>query len=439
MIQIESVSTCGFKGIKNFEFEAKNINIITGRNNSGKTSLLESIYTAYNPEYVDEFGENEKYLVNQECERTEIETEFRRSQTRLKEFSDGGEDTERTLRLWSPCLERAIAVYRRALDQVFEMNQDYPLSFSQELRTGIEEQEEIGENIVRDTIQQSISDITKEELHDAGVPEAVTIVEVDGSEFPHVYLGSSFDTVKSTIVDRSIDTFLDRTNTKRSYSEESTSELKATLGRAFSRLLVPRFGRSKYIEDRPDQITGVNFLAQPLRELSEIDMNKNNTGVRLSHVETFVKENDMLPGLEKMYPDKFVFSGAGDPYDVPPEFVGDGLKTVIGVLWEMLDPETRGNVVLMEEPEKHMHPGYVDRVVRELIQLAIEDGTQLFISSHDLDFIESFMSETIREEHIAYLRDEFQVVQLSEGVGRTIGYESARRKQIDLGVDLRGI
>ena len=52
---------------------------------------------------------------------------------------------------------------------------------------------------------------------------------------------------------------------------------------------------------------------------------------------------------------------------------------------------------------------------------------------------ESFLSDTISDERVAYLEDEFQVVQLSEGVGRTIDYEDAKRKQIDLGVDLRGM
>lgn len=439
MVRIESVSTSGFKSIEDFEFEAKGINIVTGPNNSGKTSLLESIYTAYKPSHVNEFEENKRYLVNQECERAVVETAFSRSQTKLGEFTESGDQTRRTLQLEPPGPEEAVSVYRRALDQVFERNRDYPLSLSKELQTGLEEQETAGQEVVRDTMRHSISDVTDEQLHNAGVSEAVTVVKVDGTEYQHVYLGTAFETVKSTVVERATERILERANFRSVYSDDSAGDLRATLRQAFRRLLSPRFGRSKYVYDLPDDVPGVNFLEQPLTELSEIDMSKENAGVRLSSVEQFIKDNDMLPGLEELYQDKFVFSGEDEPYDVPPEFVGDGLKTVIGVLWELLNPEARGNVVLMEEPEKHMHPGYVDTVVRKLVQLAMEDGTQLFVSSHDPDFIESFLSDTISDERVAYLEDEFQVVQLSEGVGRTIDYEDAKRKQIDLGVDLRGM
>ena len=294
MVRIESVSTSGFKAVEDFEFEAKGINIVTGPNNSGKTSLLESIYTAYNPGYIDSFGENERYLVNQECEQAVVETAFSRLEEEVEGVVADGEEGERTLCLWSPDQEEALTVYRRVLDQMFESNRDHSVSPAEAIQIG-QEEETVDAEIIWDAMRQSISDVTDEQMLDAGVSETITVVEVDGTEYQHAYLGDAFEIVKSAVMERAVERILGEIELERVHSGDSAEKVRTQLDYVLGTLLALRSGRSTFADDYPPEIPGVNFLEQPLTELSEIDMSEENAGVRLSGVEQFIKGQGGYP------------------------------------------------------------------------------------------------------------------------------------------------
>ena len=55
MTELEHVEIEGFKGLEHVEFEPTDINLVTGRNNTGKTSFLEAIDLLYNPDSATDF------------------------------------------------------------------------------------------------------------------------------------------------------------------------------------------------------------------------------------------------------------------------------------------------------------------------------------------------------------------------------------------------
>jgi len=96
-------------------------------------------------------------------------------------------------------------------------------------------------------------------------------------------------------------------------------------------------------------------------------------------------------------------------------------------------------IVLLEEPDTHMHAGYVREVVYFLIDLAREEDVQLFITTHDSDFINDFFTENLTDEEEAYLEDEFSLLRMEEDGAVVEDYETARENLKDLHLDLRGI
>ena len=57
-MNINHFHVSGFKAVDELEVESKNTNLITVRNNSGKTSLPESINISSNPTHIAEYENN---------------------------------------------------------------------------------------------------------------------------------------------------------------------------------------------------------------------------------------------------------------------------------------------------------------------------------------------------------------------------------------------
>ena len=62
---------------------------------------------------------------------------------------------------------------------------------------------------------------------------------------------------------------------------------------------------------------------------------------------------------------------------------------------ELAAPE--GGVVLLEEPEVHMHPGAIRQIARAVLA-AVERKVQVVLTTHSLELIDSLLSETKTED-----------------------------------------
>lgn len=64
MTELEHIEIEGFEGLEHVEFEPSDINLITGRNNTGKTSFLEAVDLLFNPSKFNKFGGGEYGVCN---------------------------------------------------------------------------------------------------------------------------------------------------------------------------------------------------------------------------------------------------------------------------------------------------------------------------------------------------------------------------------------
>jgi len=118
--------------------------------------------------------------------------------------------------------------------------------------------------------------------------------------------------------------------------------------------------------------------------------------------------------------------------------MGEGFQAIVALLWELLDDDLP-EVVFLEEPTTHMHPGYVREVVFFLIQLAMEEDVQLFVTTHSNDFLNDLFAENLREEEEAFLEEEFRLFQMQDGGAKTLDYREAEHSLEELMLDLRGV
>ena len=104
---------------------------------------------------------------------------------------------------------------------------------------------------------------------------------------------------------------------------------------------------------------------------------------------------DLMPDLQ----DIEILSPQGRPTvylnyknagSMPVATVGDGIRLLLRQSLELAAPT--GGVVLLEEPEVHMHPGAVRQSARAMLS-ALAYRIQVFVTTHSLELIDSLLAE----------------------------------------------
>lgn len=70
----------------------------------------------------------------------------------------------------------------------------------------------------------------------------------------------------------------------------------------------------------------------------------------------------------------------------PLGIMGDGLRLSLTLM--MAANLAKGGILAIEEPENHLHPGLMLNVVDELARKCIDNDTQVFFSTHSLEFLQ---------------------------------------------------
>ncbi len=121
---------------------------------------------------------------------------------------------------------------------------------------------------------------------------------------------------------------------------------------------------------------------------------------------------------------------------MPVNVIGDGAKLLL--LSSLISVLPGVELLLMEEPESHMHPGYLRALARLMVEAA-KAGRQLFVSTHSLELIEHLLEEV----EVAGLVDVLRVIRMywSDDLleAELLSYHEVRERVEELGEDLRGM
>jgi hypothetical protein len=105
--------------------------------------------------------------------------------------------------------------------------------------------------------------------------------------------------------------------------------------------------------------------------------------------------SDVVPGLL----DITLLTELGQPllyleykdHALPVAVAGEGIQTLLRLCLELASRPD--GVVLLEEPEVHLHPGAILQSARAILA-AVRRGIQVFISTHSLELIDTLLAET---------------------------------------------
>ncbi|AEN04674.1 hypothetical protein Halar_0908 [halophilic archaeon DL31] len=151
MTRITSVKVEGFKGIESLHVNTTRVNLVTGRNNTGKTSLLEAVLLAFDPAKLKDFSENLSTLINAKHDEACITVET--------------ETGTRTLGLEKPDHTVARQMFIESLseftDSVSDRIRD---NFDSEMFTPDELRSEVKERIIDQVTEAHVSEVQKNSL-----------------------------------------------------------------------------------------------------------------------------------------------------------------------------------------------------------------------------------------------------------------------------------
>ncbi len=150
------------------------------------------------------------------------------------------------------------------------------------------------------------------------------------------------------------------------------------------------------LEGVPDVLFVGPFPKQRLRPLHELYSDMVRQGLR---EQVNVIHGDLIPGLHHLE----VLTERGTPVlnlvfagrAVPAILAGDGIALLLRFGFELATQA--GGVVLMEEPEVHMHPGAIRQCARAILA-AVRRKIQIVLSTHSLELIDALLAESLDQD-----------------------------------------
>ncbi|MFH1895675.1 MAG: AAA family ATPase [archaeon] len=382
-MKINEVEILGFKGIPKLTIHPKKINILVGKNNTGKTSVLEAIEYTLKSKIGHERHPSSLINVN----RTEAKVVIKL------------ENENKYLSLKKPELKEIIPEFKKQLfDRLKKISP----------RTNNKNEWEKAEELL-DKI------LNKEELIFEIKKESIRIES--GSTISYMF----------------------------SYTPSITKEIEPLIEYINKFILrgVPKdmimFLVSQSIilysetEKSEKQLTFIKNLG-----MTELMPSPNKS--KINEIENYLKDRKILNNLERFDFDKLLFKNNEKEYEIPFSFMGDGFNSLIGLI-ARISVDTK--IVLLEEPENHMHPAYIKEIVRQIIELSMARNMQFFITTHNADILDVVSTDMLEPKHQEYLSKELNIIRLDcyddDIIAQELTKEEATAELEDLKIDLRGM
>jgi len=419
-MQINKIKIDNFKGISSIEFRPKKINLIVGRNNTGKTTLLESVYLLFNPNEIKEiYPKYTSEIIKSGSRYSEIAATLFRKKTKI------------SLKIMKPEREEAIRAFEEYLIKTFEdVLKKNKIEISEKLK------EELEKRIQEWTTPELISYVSKTSLF---------LIE-NNNKKKEVYSlnhrGESRQILE--IVEKSIKYL------KSIPILKSNRNILHNLDEVKYQFLFEMLEAGEYLHTDVDFSSRNVFLVKNLlealkyrfKEAEDSQQKKKKILDMEFDIEPIIKRYILVENFERF---EFDYVRFKDKSLVPFSFLGDGFKTIVSLLCYCVSLKNiNGKIILLDEPEIHMHPGYVKELVKFIVKFSREKNIQFFISTHSMDIIDIFLDADIfSKEDREYLENELLVLRMDkigdQNLSEWLNYEGAKNTKDELLLDLRGI
>lgn len=388
-MKINEVEISGFKGIPYLVIRPKQINILVGKNNTGKTSILEAINSTLEVSMSGmqiKYGPHLSSLININKKESKVVVKL--------------ENENKYLLLRRPELKEIIPEFKKQL-----IDRIKAVSPRANNKSEWEKAEEMLDEIL--TNDDLLSEIEKESVR----------IESAGKTF---YIFSY-----TPLILKEIKPLIDYINKK--ILHEIHEHMISLL------LTNPRFFHSESIEKGEKTVSFIKNLALNERLVSSVSKSKIN------EIENYLKDRKILENLERFDFDKLLFKDDGKEYEIPFSFMGDGLKSLIGLIART---SIENKIVLIEEPENHMHPVYIKEIVRQIIDFSKTNNIQFFITTHSPDILDVVSLDLLELNYQEYLNNELNIIRMEsfdkDIVAHELNRQEAKEELEEIKLDLRG-
>ncbi len=402
---IKHVTIKNFKGIKSLGITPKKFNVLVGRNNTGKTSILEAISACMNPNLIRDLlmYKYDSFFINYSTDKASIKIDT--EDNKIKRVSIRKATPEQILNLLKNDLLELVS------------NKD-------EVYIGIDKYI---------AIEKSIKTLDKDKIYQVSLDSIVVLVNNSGKQT--ILPGESYKELLTDALSKLYDTHTSKNPKDPAKHTPTGNMIKHDYSLAAYLYFSRKSRKNSFIIDKKNNIT---FINEPLISTGNIEKSQK----RALQLENMIKHDNIIPNLIRFNFDSLVLDTGDGTKEVPMESMGDGFKSLISILLKLYENES--DVILIEEPENHMHPGYIRQLIHYIISIANKSQIQLFITTHSQDFLYMLTSnDALPENDREFLKKELLILQLSKWKDDTIlsnlDYNDSVSDMEDLLLDLRGI
>lgn len=398
---INDISIKNFKGIEKMDFPCGSINIIVGPNNTGKSSILQSIWLAITSlkDYtdvmdnelsdvvVDEF--NFKYLINQGKETSSI---------KLNLFNTDEIDLDiKYSNNKNPC--ELSDYFSNFISDLNYLNSEFPLSQGLSYRV-LRELQKTNRSLKKDESKEKLDDVLNK--ISSQMDSEIKKIKKELLDSKKLFIQSK---LSNNLI--SIYAIADNFNESIYQSEEEIPIID-----------IPLIISSSHLGDN------THLLYEKLFNSKKLSYVLGNLKNKISYFEDI-----------GIIDDEIRISLTDNDQTLPLSSMGDGFKGLLKL--SFMSPLIKHGIVLFEEPENSMHPGYFEILAKEIVSNSHD--SQFFITTHSLEFLEYLLEKS---EKLGVI-DSVKILRLTRRAGNFIDREvysgiNAKEDIEDIKIDLRG-
>ncbi len=402
MGRIDTLHIENFRAIGSLDYAPRQLNIICGKNNTGKSALLDAIY-------INEGGDG--------AERRSFE------ERKTPNFIKDGEPIARILSDRNETtIYRSLDIYRKAHPDSYTEIREYLLSML-------------------------LEDL---EYYDDEFREAYVKIIMDSHDFLIIRSGSTYTVIPYNVTERQIITeqlreIIEDAEEREPVHHQSddsginTTERRRRRIRPFSayRMLTTYLSNRFRLYQPLNESVGEN--PQPIIRISHREKLsiKKMTDEEIHLLEQFIKEHNLVRNLERLTQDNVLYRRGDRIETVPISAHGDGFITLLSILYHLR--RAANGILLIEEPENHLHPEYLTILIETLFTYAPKLNVQVFMTTHSYDLIQTALDypEDDAEKELLLISKMTSDGETIEKYDYTV--EEGRRVTEELKLDLRGI
>lgn len=392
MSRIHNLHIENFRVISRLDYAPHQVNIICGRNNSGKSALLDAILI-----------NTQGYIIRKPSISRLFGIELDRDTT-MYTIKNGEKEAVINSDINTVTIYRSLEDCKNKDPKRHEMIQRTLYKHILDILEGDDEYKEKYITIIFDTIDYLIT-ISEERC------EVLPYVSVDSTRF----------TTLMAELDRS-----SGTNKK----DEQRSIVKARWLRKTLSSFRFRIKESNAEDDKP--ITPVNKLSHE----EKLSLGKM-TDEDIHHLEKYIKDQNLVKNLERLTQENVLYNKDSGIETIPISSHGDGFIALLSTLHHLI--RSRNGILLIEEPENHLHPRYLGVLIETLFSYCEELNVQVFMTTHSFDLIKIALEypENVKEKEMLLISKMTTDGTTVEKFDYTV--DEGLRVMNELYLDLRGI